>query len=736
MFLPGGSATIRRRGYLLYVVLTLMVMAAAFVFSLTRFRRGAVEQLSRTIEQHRLVAIGQSGANEILAIIRSEANDPRGFQSPTHFGGMFRAVSRAPDTDRPRQKAFVAERDFPPGTLPATEEIAEQVLPGQLDIRGRVQVCFNFRIKSAAKEFPGFSGQIETVVQVSSRRDPRNMVEVKERRDVILIYMRDFFDKYVLYVKNHSPDYNSPEQRLILEGLPVAGTSRAYIGNRFGPKPGDVAGAGDPQVHFDLNMQDEAKLLPVVLDKGLGITGGGGTTMGVKDATANGASQGKFFWTSGPRPFKDICARGGFSDADFYNVPSLQQQYQRSILEPARKALKALGGVPQYILTDWAEAGGVYGASKVFQQVIAECMGAWKYHFGYTDAGSIWQGTSFQPLAQMLHYSGLAKYPGRAGGLNPPKGKSGRMALLFGEQCDKPVLIEGNAFLRFFKIALLDEFEITFNIQELPFHFGQRPIPLAVSFPGDPPDFQNREVAIEGQEKVLMSRAVDTVPVNGLFYDGVKPLPDGLKGGPETAFPCLRPAAFSHLYKTPQEFRDDRIVEIGGQKVLNVDGNLLIERGDLRLDDIHAFTGNGMIWINFEGNVFLGSLRRYQPHDLLKIFVQDGDIIIQSDDPTVRIEASLMASRFSSKAAGDPANVNNMGKLICSQRCVEILGNLVVDYLFLNHPTLGIPKGKHLKIVHDPVLFGTTGQDFFRASVGRVRSAFTINPEYGSRIIK
>lgn len=64
----------RRRGFILYVVLTVLFALAILAFALNSFKSGAVVQLSRNIDQNRLALLAQSANAEVVARLRTQAN--------------------------------------------------------------------------------------------------------------------------------------------------------------------------------------------------------------------------------------------------------------------------------------------------------------------------------------------------------------------------------------------------------------------------------------------------------------------------------------------------------------------------------------------------------------------------------------------------------------------------------------------------------------------------------------
>ena len=729
----------QRHGYILYVVLTLLAILGIFIASLSRFQRGTVTQLARTVTQNRLAMLAQSGANELWACLKSEVNDPTGKGTKLHFWSMLREVHSLPPHEQPPKKLVVRERFFPVGDLPHANAIAKDSLGGTVEILGHCRVTFNSRVKTCVPSYMGF---IEVVVQARSIADPKHFVELKERRDLKLVNLRDFLDKYVLFVKDYGFDYNRLSQRLVIEGLPdPKHLSRVFFGSRYAPDYQAFKGLPKDEIpqFFDLNFAEDQAIMAQLLKAGVG-SPGGLQEIPVAEATAREKSKDQIFWARGtPISFQSIYNKAGFTDADFYGVKSLQDAYFNTFVVSAQKAPNNDNphSVAYMILKDWQACGGDYAKSKVFRQVVATCVKNWQYLYGYTDAQHLWKGATWSDFARALQFSGLRDYVGKMKDYHPDKMISGNMAALFGPTADRPVIVEGHAFLRFFKVALLDEFKTDMILAGKNFTLAIRPMPLDFCRPDEPITFLNKSVKIEGSESVLMSREVSAIPLNQLYGTGLLPKPQGVKGSPDMVLPTLKTSALSYRYTKPEDFLRERVTydPVLKENVLNVDGHMFIERGNLDLSNINRFRGQGVIWIGFRGNCLLGDLKKTKNWNTLRIWVQDGNFVVQSKKPTVRIEASLIAlSYFPPKPGRSPADLENRGKLIPNQHGIDLIGNLAVDYLFLADPTYGVPTGKQLRIVHDPYLYSPPIENW--ASVGQIRTAIAMHTDPTLRVIK
>ncbi|MBP5470546.1 MAG: hypothetical protein J6Z11_15025, partial [Candidatus Riflebacteria bacterium] len=64
----------RRKGFVLYIVIAILLGLAILAFALNEFKRGAVTQLAKNVDQNRLVQYCKSANAEYLAFIRSQVN--------------------------------------------------------------------------------------------------------------------------------------------------------------------------------------------------------------------------------------------------------------------------------------------------------------------------------------------------------------------------------------------------------------------------------------------------------------------------------------------------------------------------------------------------------------------------------------------------------------------------------------------------------------------------------------
>ncbi|HNV71970.1 MAG TPA: hypothetical protein PKO06_19855 [Candidatus Ozemobacteraceae bacterium] len=334
--------------------------------------------------------------------------------------------------------------------------------------------------------------------------------------------------------------------------------------------------------------------------------------------------------------------------------------------------------------------------------------------------------------------------------------------------------------MRLFKVAFFEEFTKNLTLFNWTFMISPPSIPLIYRREERKPfTFLNRQISgnlRQGQvgrilqsddpENYLMSRAVCGIPANRLLDQPVAvrdpdggaapnfltqynplsegPFPDpqqipGPKGkrAGERFFPHIDYSTFSHNYKTPQEFLNERVTLENGEPVLYIDGRMYIAEGDLDLvagwhgRPVKKYKGRGFLFLS-KGNVTLTSFRKGgspSSDDSLRIFLQDGDFIVGGSDAPTNIEASLIAVTYLYDAAKDPKELTNQGQLLMRGKSVVVTGNLVVDYLALELGNDGLPMNGTLTIVHDPEIFEpANGEDNpYRFSIGEVRTFYSMN---------
>ncbi len=719
---PGRPGVRGPRGVVLYVVCLLLLGGLLLTLALSRFTSGAVEQLARTVDQTRLLVHAQAGLHEMLARIKTEANQPQ-----SEFGKMFRQVF----TDRSSAAGAGAapwsrRRDFPPADLPLANALIREALGPSARLEGSLRLVLPDRLASPLESYAGF---LELTARAAAGSGRDTALSVRERREVRLLDVRDpFFDKYALFVKNDCPHLNHPERRLVVEGVDRSDfTSFAYFGNRlYPPCPEFPQGEGSPKpppVLLDLDFEGDGNLIANLAGAARGFS--------PRDAAAAQQSRGQLFFVKEP-PVAFAGLAGQYGLADYAACPDLQRWYERTIVDPARKAGGGKGSLASEIVQDFNQCRGDLAKSEGFRAVLADACREWRYHYGYTDYGHLvgLPGLNMTPFATTPLFSGILSYFHEYRDYNPQRTLGGRMPALFGPARNRPLFVEGPVYLRFFKVAFLDQVTIDLALAAGKQEITLPGLPLAFQRADRPVTYRSKVVAnVDGLEKVLMSRAIQT-PLNYVFFGARTAEPEPRQAGTPRPAADLAPQIDrtlrlpSYLYKTAGDFLAERVVTEGGRRVLDLDGLMVIlglNGKVLDLSDVHLFRGKGVLVVG-RGDCRLGSLRRLVPgsDDLCKIQLQRGIFQVDGAEADLEIEAGLTAIRYFPKE-GETAH----GLLALPPgRSVRIHGNLLVDDL---NRLDGLQAGRTLTVRHDPTL--THPADPFRVSIGPVKTLFAVQAE-------
>ncbi len=659
----------------------------------------------------------------MLARLKERAADPG-----SAAGAAWRQAFR-PAGQRPAGRLappLTGGQDFAPADLPQTNALAGLNLGPGARVEGTAR--FVFLHKTATLPF-SLGGYLELTCRVAAARGAARTLTLRERREIRAADLRDlFFDKYALYLKSFCPRLNDPDHRIVIEGVVRDDVhSRVYLGNRFYPAvpefPQGERGGASPPVLLDLDFLADRALIENL--------GPGPTGMAPRDARAARLSQGQVFLARSPAlPFKAL--KGRHPLRDFALLPALTAFYRQVIVDKARPFSASPDTVGYEVMQDFQHSGGNPEVSQVFRLLVDHCIDSWQYHYGYTDYQHIRPPRSdrLSPfIAEVPHFAGIQNYFLEQAKRNLHRVAGGAMPLLFGPGRDIPVYVEGNVFLRFFKVAFLDEFSLTLPFKRAAATLRFPVIPLPWIPPDDPQVFlPNRNVGvIDGIEEVLMSRAVDHLSINTFFFDETEPCPIPRQAGTTadgaSLFPLLDPGLHnvSHFYATVGEFLEARTRQLGGESRLSLDGIMVIHGIDgapLDLTPFRTFTGQGIIVLQ-RGGCHLASLRKTDPRrDRLKIQLLGGSFSLAGRGEPCRIEASLAATAF---VPPDPARLPRDQQLtvLFDGGDVEILGNLVVDDLDLARGRTG---AKTLRLIHDPDLF--LPADPYRLSISPVRTLY------------
>ncbi|HAE38829.1 MAG TPA: hypothetical protein DCG57_09350 [Candidatus Riflebacteria bacterium] len=782
--------TINRRGFVLYIVITVLLGLAIMAFALNTFKTGAVTQLSRNVDQNRLALLAQSANSEVIAIIKSLINNPE--------SDVFTKVRSDIFPDSGAAISLPKAVDL----LSFEPERTLQLAKVGYNLKIRSSAVLTVFRRSAYNSMPAYNGYIDVVSKAWREGSGEITMEAHERRDVRLVDLRHTLDRYALFVKNYSNDYNNTSRRLIVDG--VSGgrpydVSRIYLGTDNYPT------CADPRkdLWFDIFFDEHKDM------KGFAKLFGSNTLKTFPFAVGTPSDYPKFerlFYVNNMNFTeldgittdmfilnRQVCSEyerviNLAADACMMEkgVATLPYQIGAALENKCRTAVSTLSNdnaLASKMCQDFFKANGTnYSNCEEFKKVLETCRNNWKYRWGYTDAASIWKvdtpGRAPQEITLPERYAGLsnismgsgnygpymAEYREQVDGAqyNPERTRVGVMQNFYGPGKNVPVIIEGNAYLRFFKLAYLDEFTITVQF------IAPAPVNIKVitnkylrkdktgSFLTTP--LNSDELAPNFfSDKMMKSRAIDTISVNTLWgekikcYDGdgneseydpmanpTQPisLPAQRAGSAVPARNFGRLVDFKNSswnYVSSADFLKERAP--GDGKVLYLDGVMYIFDGDLDLSGVTHFQGKGLIYIA-SGNCKLGSLERLRAKptsDSLRIYLLRGDFIIDPAVDDVFIEASLAAFYYRSPGDSPSSDPLKQGSLIMNNRTkITIYGNLLVDSLSLQASNnSGLAENGELCIVHDPAIYNaaatlnTVKLDPFHASIGPVKTSFS-----------
>jgi len=704
----------QRRGFVLFLVITFALVMLIMIIGLSRHKSGAVLQLNRTIDQERVVLLAQAGINEMLAIVKAQVNDPN---SP--IGSRIRSFWQSKPGGGAKS---VYKADFSASQLGQANKLVDEYLGKNGEVSGQVSIIVTERINGPR---PSYVGHIELTGRAKYKDNPAE-IRVKERRELKIVDLADpFVDKYALFVKSYCKTLNSPQKRIIVQGVTPDDPTRysfAYLGNRSYPTcpefPQGAKSAQTPPVLLDLDFKEDKRLLGGFYQPGAF------QTVSSQHAAA---SANNMFFVNPPFPFSTIS--GSFNPAsDFHKTPELVSIY-KAIVNSHKGDLNE-GSLPYMIAKDYQKAGGNPAASDVFRSLVRSLMANWKYHYGYSDYTSIF-GSGGKSFTDEHPYSGIIEYFDKMKTFNPQRVRGGKMPLLFGEGRDIPLYIEGPVHLRFFKIAFVDQVNVAFNL-----HGGYS---LDVPFPVVPMHYENPAETFSGKQlnppvdkrtDRLMSMPVEHFSINNFFFGaGTTPAktPTAVKSGIEghDVFPAFDESlqTVSHSYQNPDQFLNDRVKSIDGKKVIDLDGVMLIINSGgkaLNLSSVNHYRGKGRI-VLADGHCQIGSLAPLDPKkDRLNIYLMSGRFYIKTSESTAKIYASLAATTCFSDNSSVSSSAE--GGIEFEDKNVDIHGNLIVDSLF---DLRKLPDGGHLKISHDANLYFP---DYpVRVSIGENKSLLAVD---------
>lgn len=700
-----------------------MVCALAFglfilVTGLSKFKSGAVLQLSTTVTQEKMSVVAQAAINEMLAEVKGEINN-----SNSTLG---KAVRDFWKSGKPAPASiFHAKRAF--SSFVATKQMAEEHLGSDGKVEGEIFISATDSINQCGVH--SYLGTVKLISSVTCN-GVKNAVKITEMHDIKIVDLSfPFLDKYALFVKSFCQNINTTEKNFVVQGVPGSGGTNysfIYLGNRNYPKckdyPDGAKGSKHPPVMLDLNFEKDKKLLGGAYKKD--------ATMNLVDSGNRSKATGKFFMTN-VKEFKQLNESLFRPDADFHNTTELRSLYF-GLVQASRNALTGQFSTAYLVVNDFNNAGGKPERSEVFQGILYDVFQVWKYYYGYTDYVNIFP--SGEGSFGMTHpFTGLVSYFAAKKNDCPAKCMGGEMPAFFGENRDTPVYIEGPCYVRFFKVGLFDEVTVKFDIGS-----GRQ---FDVAFPcvscvwEDPQKtFSGKDVGagvIDGMSTKLMSHPIEHLSINNFFFgagENIENKGDTIAGGTPgyDIFHYIDPElkTVSHYYLTSEDFIKDRIKNIDGKDILDLDGISVIfgQNGEkLDLSKVKDYRGKGMI-VSYGGNCLLGNLKPVDENNCyLKIILNNGRFFIDEGQSNVTIRASLIS--LVKNSDNSSAAVSREGGLITNKVTTYLIGNLVIDDLF------DMRDKANFKIQHDPKIY--LNEYPVRVSIGAPKSLYQL--EYNGK---
>lgn len=803
----GSGWRVARRGYILLIIIILMLVIGILGFSLNFFKRGAIEQLSRTVDQNRLMLVAQAAATEVIARYKTGANIA-GTPAFAEFREVFSRVSN-PSSVTPTSPCTI-EHTFALTDLPVTRKLVSlpAVAAYGINVTCRARIVSSMKVNRIG--LPVYLGFLEVLASVKDRQNIS--FEIVERREIRQADMRDFFDKYALYLKCFSPSLNNPNRLLTI--VPVTDynsanlldptpenvlVSRVYLGTFNYPPTQDPFKAYYLDLCFNNGVDNPHAKQGKELIKALFGNNTGQIIMpkhsrpdgsltdepsiaSDKYPTGNPAGPTKAFFVANPKAFPSI---PNMPVQELWKYSEVHSLYLR-IVQAAKQAQAGTNpdvanSVADFIVDDYNQKyrNNNLAGAQVFQAVVQTFYSNWYFRYAYVTADSVYNLANYPPSAFTTFvsttgcYRGISSYPNDAPDYingqycNPGKHFAGRMPCLYGTDGTRPVLIEGNANLRFFKLGWYDKFTtnlarcvpsninanqtVEFPVPETPLFYawparasgGNQAELLSKTRPVD--TVSGGLLNANELESPLMSRPIDWINANRVLAGKAATIkviatgsvvsyntrtdtphmanPSSKSGADGKMFwPAVSDEAFSQYFVSAEEFHRKCVVG----DTMYVDGRVRINTGKLDLKGwgVKQYRGNGMIFVG-AGDCHIGSLRAdtaFVPYSRLRIFLQGGHFVVTEDNAV--IEASLCAMVWPALAANGPTASLRMTGL----SKVTIKGNLCLDVLNLDD----MAANGQLIIVHTVDIFNPMPQSHpkmtpYRITVSPNRTLFAVN---------
>ncbi len=711
----------KRRGFILYVVCALAIGLFILIASLNKFKSGAVLQLSKTVTQERMIVVAQSAINESLAAVKGGINDVN-----SNVGKAVKDFWKSKKT----APSVIWSTTFTESGLKVSKDIATEYLGSKGNVSCDVKLYADEQINAC--ETNSYTGHLVIVGKVSCDgiKDAVKITEVHDVRITDLSF--SLLDKYVLFVKSYCPTINTNDKSFVVQG--VKGNDKqsysfVYLGNRNYPDcPEFPAGntTKHPPVILDIDFTKDKKLLGGFYQEN--------AEFNITNGELKAKTQGQFFHTS-QLDVKDIQSSFDIKN-HFYNTRELEVTYL-SLVESARQNFAKAYAMYQegakdsntyQIIQDFNNAGGKAQNAEVFHSIMKDLMPVWKYYYGYSDFNHInpENSTSFGGTHP---FTGLISYFKEYSTKNKSKTAGGAMPAFFGLERTRPVYIDGPVYVRFFKVGMLDE-----TIISLVLKFGGRsfdvPIPCVACVweKQEANTYSSQYVGdLDGITSRLMSHPVDWLSINNFYFgpgentdnkDNV--ISGGMKG--YNVFHYLDPKlrTVSNFYINAEDFIKDRVKNINGEDILDLDGISVIygrDKGKLDLSNVKKYRGKGMI-VSYLGNCTLGNLAPTdEKNDYLKIWLMRGRFFVNE----IMSSATIYASLISTISSGDNSSVSSSqeGGFFTNKVPTTVFGNLIVDSLFY------MQDKKDFTLIHDPKIYSCEYP--VRVSVGGPKAEYILD---------
>ena len=558
----------KRKGFILYIIVAALLALAILAFALNSFKRGAVVQLARNVDQNRLIQIAKSANAEVLAILRTQANNSKS----QNIFKTFRSIFPKPnETSSNLNQTLPLLNNYTPEK---TKEIADK--SGYNIVLESRATLTNFQ-KSIYQSTCAYNAYLDIYSKVFRLEAPNNSIEVHERHDVRLVDLRHNLDKYVLFVKDYCPDMNNSQRHVIIQGIePTDGRiSRVYLGSDLYPdnSEGIDINWNKNILWFDLYFNEICNMpgfKSIFKDQNLTSFPDNPNTrflfyMNKTKFSDLNLPKNLFYHVSAVKKvyedFVNKAANGCAKNANLpYQVGAALKSKCQSAMPNANNNSAAYRVCDDYVKNfkrgsyDGKEVDD-YSACETFNTILETCMNKWEYHYGYLDANGVWEidANEFPKMAKPQNWVTALAYKGlvdknddndkmgpyvywnfltqNGKSYNPERYRVGKMMRLYGENNTTPVLVEGPVKLRFFKIGYFNDFEENLEFYTQPHTIHPEPVPILYRRPNSNETFQNIRVNKDFSssdffsDNMLMSQTLD-IPINALLLG-----PDG--NGPQ-----------------------------------------------------------------------------------------------------------------------------------------------------------------------------------------------------------